>query len=197
VVNDFRISIADADVADLESRLKTARRPTGVTAEGGIALAEVDALVDYWLHAFDWRAQEAALNRFPQFTCDISGARVHFVHAHNARSSALPLLLLHGWPGSFAEMRHVISDLAVDFHVIVPSLPGFAFSTLPGPGYSNARIADVMAGLMAALGYNDFGVHGGDWDASVGTWLALKYSHRVAGLHLNYIPASYAPFREW
>jgi pimeloyl-ACP methyl ester carboxylesterase len=194
MIDAFRMAIADSEVADLESRLKAARRPTGVTGDGGIALVEVDALVRYWLREFDWRAQEASLNRLPQFVEDISGTRLHFVHARSPQASAMPLLLLHGWPGSFVEMRHIIPRLATDFHVIVPSLPGYGFSPLSGAGYSNARVADVMAGLMSALGYEEFGVQGGDWGAGVGTWLTLKYPHRVRGLHLNYIPGSYSPF---
>ncbi len=190
----FRINIAESELVDLRDRLQRRRRPASVAEDGGLPLAYVDALVQHWLNEFDWRRQEATLNRLPQFIHETAGSRLHYVHARCSRPSAMPLVLLHGWPGSFVEMRYVVPRLVHDFHVVVPSLPGYAFSSLPAAGYSNARIADVVADLMSALGYERFGVQGGDWGAGIGTWLALKYARRVLGLHLNYIPGSYAPF---
>jgi pimeloyl-ACP methyl ester carboxylesterase len=193
-MHEFRIDIAESELVDLYHRLQRSRRPRSVTEDGGLPLVHVDALVKHWLEAFDWRRQEALLNQLPQFIQDVSGTQLHYLHARCSRRSAMPLVLLHGWPGSFVEMRHVVPRLARDFHVIVPSLPGYGFSPLPAAGYSNARIAEVVANLMSALGYERFGVQGGDWGAGIGTWLALKYARRVVGLHLNYIPGSYAPF---
>lgn len=187
----FRIAIPDDAIRDLHTRLQSARRPSGVLNSGGIPLTTVDELVRTWLDDFDWRSQEAALNELPQFTVIIRGVRLHFVHIRSGRP---PLLLLHGWPGSFVEFRHVIPLLANDFDLVVPSLPGYGFSTLPHAGFSNLEIAGVMADLMSMLSYDTFGVQGGDWGAGIATWLARKHAPRLRGLHLNYIPGSYAPF---
>jgi pimeloyl-ACP methyl ester carboxylesterase len=115
---------------------------------------------------------------------------LHFVHVRSGRP---PLLLLHGWPGSFIEFRHAIPLLRDRFDLVVPSLPGYGFSPLTATGVSSRRIAGVMAALMSQLGYERFGVQGGDWGASIGTWLARDVPQRLTGLHLNYIPGSYAP----
>ena len=189
----FRIAISADDLQDLTSRVRAHRTPNGVTDNGGLSVTELDELVRYWLEAFDWRAQEAALNTLPQFRANVGGVLLHFVHVRASGTKAMPLLLLHGWPGSFIEMRHVIPLLARDFDLVIPSLPGYGFSDLPQAGFSSSRIADVMAELMSRLGYERFGVQGGDWGAGIGTWLALKHPHRVCGLHLNYIPGSYEP----
>lgn len=189
----FRIAIPDSALDDLHTRLRAARLPIGVTDSGGLPLAQVEELVRYWLHDFEWRKEEAALNELPQFTTDIRGVRLHFVHVKSGRT---PLLLLHGWPGSFVEFRHVVPLLANDFDLVVPSLPGYGFSSLPHAGFTNLAIAEVMAELMTELGYETFGVQGGDWGAGIGTWLARKYPSRGTALHLNYIPGSYAPHVE-
>ncbi|HYM60229.1 MAG TPA: alpha/beta fold hydrolase [Thermoanaerobaculia bacterium] len=189
----FRIEIPDSAIADLHARLGAWRRPAGVTDSGGLALSEVSELVRYWREDFDWRAQEKALNRWPHYRITLGGAPLHFIHLKCRRRPATPLLLLHGWPGSFVEMRHAIPLLADDFDLVIPSLPGYGFSELPHSGFSNARIAEIMAELMSKLGYSEFGIQGGDWGAGIGTWLARKHPSRVIGLHLNYIPGSYAP----
>src|SRR5258708_39630963 len=164
----FHLLVSDNDLNDLRARLRAARRPAGVVDSGGLPLAEVDALVRYWLHDFDWRAQEQALNGLPQYQADIRGVRLHFVHVRSGRP---PLLLLHGWPGSFVEMRHVIPLLADDFDLIVPSLPGYGFSPLPHAGFSNAEIADVLAELMSSLGYERFGIQRGHSDPAISPFL--------------------------
>ena len=189
----FRIEIPPSAVDDLRRRLDATRLPSGVTESGGIPLSRMRELLRFWREEFDWPAQERRLNEIPQFRSETAGAPLHFLHARSPRASARPLLLLHGWPGSFVEMRHVVPLLAADFHLVVPSLPGYAFSPLPGSGYSNQKIADVMAELMSSLGYERFGVQGGDWGAGIGTWLALRHTSRLIGLHLNYIPGSYEP----
>jgi len=186
----FRVSIPDGAIADLKRRLGDTRWPAGVTDHGGVPLPEMQELLRFWRDDFDWRAQEEQLNAFPHFR----DGGVHFIHIESARPDAIPLLLLHGWPGSFVEMRHVIPLLRDDFHLVVPSLPGYGFSPLPAAGgFSNARIAEVMLELMASLGYERFAIQGGDWGAGVGTWMAIKAPARVLGLHLNYIPGSYHP----
>ncbi len=197
VLEPFKIAIPPETIDDLRARLRATRWPQGVTDSGGIPLSEMRPLVEHWLHEFDWKRQEEELNRLDHYRATVDGLRLHFIHARCDRAEALPLLLLHGWPGSFVEMLEVIPRLRALFHVVVPSLPGYGFSDpATGPGMSNARIAEMMAVLMSQLGYERFAVQGGDWGAGIATWLALKFPARIAGIHLNYIPGSYAPFVE-
>jgi pimeloyl-ACP methyl ester carboxylesterase len=197
LLEPFTISIPPETIDDLRARLRATRWPQGVTDSGGIPLSEMRPLVEYWLHEFDWKRREEELNRFAHYRATVDGLRVHFIHARYDRAEALPLLMLHGWPGSFVEMLEVIPRLAASFHVVVPSLPGYGFSDpATEPGMSNSRIAEMMAALMSDLGYERFAVQGGDWGAGIATWLGLKFPDRIAGIHLNYIPGSYAPFVE-
>jgi len=197
VIEPFTISIPPETIDDLRDRLRATRWPQGVTDSGGIPLSEMRPLAEYWLHEFDWQRREEELNRLPHYRATVDGLRVHFIHARCGRAEALPLLMLHGWPGSFVEMLEVIPRLAASFHVVVPSLPGYGFSDpATAPGMSNARIAEMMAALMSQLGYDRFAVQGGDWGAGIATWLGLKFPARIAAIHLNYIPGSYAPFVE-
>lgn len=196
-IEPFAIAVPPETLDDLRARLRATRFPSGVTTDGGVPLDELRAVLHHWAHEFDWTAHERAVNALPQFRATVDDARIHFVHRRATRADAVPILLLHGWPGSFIEMRAVVALLAPSFHVVVPSLPGFGFSDAPAaPGMSNARMAERMAALMTMLGYERFVVHGGDVGAGVGTWLALRHPHRVTALHLNFIPGSYAPFVE-
>src|SRR4029079_1272458 len=141
-------------------------------------------------NGYDWYAEERELNQLHHFRAN----GIHFVHERASKPNATPLLLLHGWPGSFIEFREVIARLKGSFHLVVPSLPGYGFSDAPATtGMSNARMADLFAEVMTTLGYERFGVQGGDWGAGIGTWLARKHPSRVIGLHLNYIPGSFSP----
>lgn len=165
------------------------RWPDGVEDEGGIRIARVKQLVAKW-RDFDFASHEHELNRYPHFL----ERGIHFIHMRAPNASAMPLLLLHGWPGSFVEFLGVAGLLADRFHLVIPSLPGYGFSDKPRePGMSNQRIAAHMLDLMQHLGYDRFGVQGGDWGAGVATWMAIQAPQRVAGIHLNYIPGSYAP----
>jgi len=195
-VQRFHIAIGDRDMNELRSRLRSSRVPAGVTDEGGIALADMQEVVRYWLDDFDWRAQERALNRFEQFTTTIDGLTMHFIHRRSKQPGAFPLLITHGWPGSFVEFAKIIGPLtdpvahggrAEDaFDVVIPSIPGFAFSDKPRePGYDPARIGAIEAKLMARLGYPRYGVQGGDWGSIIGTQIALNDAPHVAGLHIN------------
>lgn len=190
----FRISVDQSALDDLRRRLADTRWPAGVVDDGGLALPATQELVRYWRDEFDWRRHERELNELPQFRDRVEDVDLHFVHLRCDRADATPLLLLHGWPGSFVEMRHVVPLLRDRFHLVIPSLPGYGFSPLPAAGgFSNSRIAEVMLALMTALSYERFAVQGGDWGAGIGTWMALKAPARLVGLHLNYIPGSYAP----
>ena len=178
----MQISLSRPDLDDI-------RWPEGVEDEGGIRIDRVKELVAKW-RDFDFESHERELNRLPHFL----ERGIHFIHLRASDASATPLLLLHGWPGSFIEFLPVAPLLADRFHLVIPSLPGYGFSDKPRePGMSNARIADQMLDLMHHLGYDRFGVQGGDWGAGVATWMAIKSPQRIAGIHLNYIPGSYAP----
>ncbi len=170
----------------------------------GTSLPWLRSLLTYWGTEFDWRTQEARLNALPQFTAEISGQTVHFVHQRGVGPAPLPLILTHGWPGSFIEMQAIIplltdpashgADAADAFDVVVPSLPGYGFSPAPAqPGTGPFEVAGLWAELMAGLGYQRFGAQGGDWGAAVSSWLAYRYPAHVLGLHLNYLPGAYRP----
>jgi len=194
VIERFEIAVTAEALDDLRRRLGATRWPAGVTDGGGMPLDEVAALVGYWREEFDWRRQERRLNAFRHFRARVSDLRLHFIHERAASGDTVPLLLLHGWPGSFVEMLGVLPLLRESFHVVVPSLPGYGFSDPPtAPGMSNERMADLLAELMATLGYERFAVQGGDWGAGIATWLARKHPERLLGMHLNYIPGSFAP----
>ena len=197
MIEPFRIELPAGTIEDLHARLNANRWPLGVTDSGGLPVKEMREIVRYWVEQFDWPAQEAAINRLPHFMATCGGLRLHYIHARSPRPESTPLLLLHGWPGSFVEMLPIVPMLAESFHVIVPSLPGYGFSEAPAlPGMSNSRIATLCAELMTLLGYDRFVVQGGDWGAGIATWLALQCPARVMGIHLNYIPGSYQPFVE-
>jgi pimeloyl-ACP methyl ester carboxylesterase len=198
-IRPFTIHVPDAVLADLKARLGNPRLPDPLQGDGwayGTDVAYLKQLVSYWRDRFDWRAQERALNRFEQFTTAIDGLTIHFIHRRAKQPGALPLLITHGWPGSFVEFTKIIGPLtdpaahggrAEDaFDVVIPSIPGFAFSDKPRePGYDPARIGAIEAKLMARLGYQRYGVQGGDWGSIIGTQVALNDAPHVAGLHLN------------
>jgi pimeloyl-ACP methyl ester carboxylesterase len=191
----FTVRVADEVLDDLRDRLRRARWPDELPGLGwtqGTDAAFLRALVQHWQSAYDWRAAEREINRLHHFRAEIGGQAVHFIHQ---RSGGLPLLLTHGWPGSFHEFSKAIPLLAAaGFDVVVPSLPGYAFSTpLSRAGINAFAIADLWAELMTRLGYARFAAQGGDWGASVSTCLGLRHPQRLLGLHLNYIPGSYFP----
>jgi pimeloyl-ACP methyl ester carboxylesterase len=206
-IKPFTIAISEAALSDLRQRLANTRwtetMPASQWREGCDA-AFLKRAVDHWGKGFDWRAQEARLNALGQFKAQIGEQSVHFVHRRGVGPAPLPLILTHGWPGSFVEMAAIIALLADPgshgadpqdaFHVVVPSLPGYGFSSAPTqPGTGPREVADLWAKLMTGLGYERFGAQGGDWGASVSSWLALSYPQRLAGLHLNFIPGSFRP----
>ncbi len=168
-IRPFRIDISDAALADLRARLTQTRWPSALPGDGWDRGAPVDWLrevASYWATGYDWRAHEARLNEFPQFHTEIDGVDLHFLHVSSAAPSATPLLLTHGWPNSFVEFADLIEHLS-DFHVVVPSLPGYGFSSAPGPGWDATRVARAWAELMRRLGYRDYVVQGGDYGAYV------------------------------
>ncbi|MGW9349009.1 epoxide hydrolase family protein [Nocardiopsis flavescens] len=192
----FRIDIPQADVDDLRDRLARTRRPVPVPGRDdradfsrGIPPVYLKELAEYWRDEFDWRAQEARLNEYDQFTTVVDGQRFHVVHVRSTNSRATPLLLNHGWPGSFVEYQRLIPLLADEFHVVVPSLPGFGFSTpLSGTGWELARTTEAYAEIMTRLGYARFGAHGTDIGSGTAGRLAALYPERVIGTHIGSDP---------
>ncbi|MFC4013887.1 epoxide hydrolase family protein [Nonomuraea purpurea] len=188
-IRSFRIDVPQQDLEDLRTRLAMTRwqdQLPGTGWERGVPLDYLKELADYWRTGYDWRAHEARLNELPQFTAMIDGQNIHFVHLRSANPSALPLMLLHGWPGSIVEFLDVIGPLSRDFHLVVPSLPGFGFSVpLSGPGWDAARVAKAFTELMALLGYERYGVQGGDAGAFVAPEMGKLEPERIVGIHLN------------
>ncbi|KKF01196.1 epoxide hydrolase family protein [Mycolicibacterium obuense] len=191
-VTPFRIAIPDADLADLRDRLTRTRWPERECVDDwsqGLPLSYAQELADYWRDEYDWRTTEAALNRFDQFTTEIDGLSIHFVHQRSGRSAgekAFPLLITHGWPGSIVEFAKVIEPLtAAGFDVVCPSLPGYGFSGKPtSTGWGIERIATAWDELMVRLGYERYGAQGGDWGSAVTTQIGRNQGHCVA-IHTN------------
>ena len=189
----FRIAIPDADLADLKARLAATRWPEqlpGTPWQRGVPVDYLRKLADYWASEFDWRAQEAELNAYPQFRTQIDGQTVHFLHVESPEPNARPLILLHGWPGSVVEFLDIIGPLSnprahgLDpeqaFHLVIPSLVGFGFSTpLSGAGWTASRIAEACTELMAGLGYARYCVQGGDYGSFIGPSMGSLAPDRV------------------
>ena len=182
-VEPFEIRVADGLLDDLRDRLARTRwpdpDPVGPWVRG-TDIAYLRDLVDYWLTRFDWREREAALNRLPQFTADVDGVRVHFTHL---RRGGTPLLLAHGWPSAFTELLGLV-DLLPDFDLVIPSLPGYGFSSRP-PRCTTRDVASLFHTMMQGLGYERYAVGGGDFGAAVATYMALSQPERLLGLHLS------------
>jgi len=199
-IKPFTIHVPDSALRDLKTRLASARIPDPLQGADawtyGTDTRYLQELVTYWRDAFDWRAQERRLNTLEQFTTTIDGLAIHFVHRRSRQPNAFPLLITHGWPGSFVEFTKIIGPLtdpaahggrADDaFDVVIPSIPGFAFSDKPRQaGFDPRRIAAIEAALMARLGYQKYGAQGGDWGSIISTEVARADRAHVAGLHIN------------
>lgn len=185
----FHIDIRREQLADLRQRLTHTRWPDelpGVGWDLGVARGHLQELVTYWIEDFDWRFHEARLNALPQWTTVIDGQLLHFVHVTAPNADAPALLMLHGWPGTFADFRLVIDELVAEFHLVIPSLPGFGFS---GPtreaGWDPPRMARAFAELMSRLGYERYSVHGGDFGSIIAADVGRADPDRVEGVHLN------------
>lgn len=197
-IEQFRIAVPQEDLDDLRDRLERTRWPAESPATGwqrGVPMAYLRELVDYWLGSYDWRAWEARLNALPQFTTVIDRQRIHFLHLRSSEPDALPLVITHGWPGSFVELLAIIGPLTdpaahggdeVDaFDVIAPSPPGFAFSTpVTEPGWTHQRVARAWVELMRRLGYRRYGAHGGDTGFLVSPEIGRIAPDRVVGVHI-------------
>jgi pimeloyl-ACP methyl ester carboxylesterase len=197
-VETYQVDVPQADLDDLRDRLAATRWPNELPGTGwtrGVPLTYLRELADHWATAYDWRAAEARLNGVPQYLTEIDGATVHFIHVRSERADALPLLMIHGWPGTAADFLDVIKPLVEDFHLVIPSVPGFGFS---GPtaevGWTSARVAAAFAELMARLGYERYGVQGYDLGALIGPAMARADAERVVGIHVNAATAGFIPW---
>ncbi len=200
-IEKFTINVEEAVLADLRRRLEATRWPDELENVGwdlGSSLGYMKSLASYWRNNYDWRRQETALNQLPQYRVALDGFHIHFVHVRGKGPKPMPLIITHGWPGSFVEMIKLIPLLtdptahggsAEDaFDVIVPSLPGYGFSDRPQKrGMNPFQVAAVWVRLMAELGYERFAAQGGDWGSTVSTALGLEHSQRIIGIHINYI----------
>jgi epoxide hydrolase len=198
-IRPFRLEVPQKQLHDLKERLTSTRWPDelpGAAWTYGVPVAHVKQLADYWRETYDWRAREAELNTFPQFTTTIDGAHVHFLHVRSPEPNALPVIMTHGWPGSIVEFLDVIGPLTDPrahggdptdaLHLVLPHIPGYALS---GPtsdaGWNMARIARAWAELMRRLGYARYGAQGGDWGHAITRQLADIDRDHVIGIHLN------------
>ncbi|GIG70989.1 epoxide hydrolase family protein [Phytomonospora endophytica] len=196
-IRPFRVDVPQARLDELNAKLDAATWPAPLPGDDwdtGVPVAWLRGLAEYLRHSYDWRAAEAELNAHPQFTTEIDGQNIHFLHVRSTRADATPLLLTHGWPGSVVEFLDVIPLLRDDFHLVIPSLPGFAFSGPVGEaGWTPDRIARAWITLMERLGYERFGVQGGDIGGAVSPEVARIAPGRVIGVHTNGGPGPMPP----
>jgi pimeloyl-ACP methyl ester carboxylesterase len=209
-IRPFRLDVSDAALADLHDRLDRTRwtddsPPLGWNA--GVPVGYLKELAGYWRSGFDWRAQEAELNSYPQFTTSIDGQHVHFMHIRSPEPDATPLLVAHGYPTSSVEFLRILrpltdprahgADPADAFHVVAPSIPGFGLSTpVTEAGWEMGRTANAFSQLMRRLGYEQYGLHGGDVGAGILGQLAAGTAARVLGVHVTSDPGAVAATSE-
>jgi pimeloyl-ACP methyl ester carboxylesterase len=205
-IRPFRIDVPDEQLAELRSRVVATRWPSAelvADRSQGVQLATLKALADYWATDYDWRRVEARLNALPQFTTEIDGVDIHFIHVRSRHEDAMPLIMTHGWPGSIIELLDTIGPLtdptahggkAEDaFHLVLPSLPGYGFSGEPTErGWENGRIAAAWAELMNRLGYDRYVAQGGDVGAAVTDAMGRQGPDGLLGIHVNLLALAIA-----
>jgi pimeloyl-ACP methyl ester carboxylesterase len=205
-VSPFRVDMPDEAIADLRRRIAATRLPSKelvADRSQGVQLATIQELARYWATDYDWRACEARLNALPQFTTEIDGADIHFIHVRSRNADALPLIITHGWPGSVIELLEVVGPLtdptahggrAEDaFDLVLPSLPGYGFSGEPAEvGWNPGRMAQAWAELMRRLGYTRYVAQGGDVGASVTDAMGRQAPEGLVGIHMNLLVTALA-----
>src|SRR5881227_1731251 len=203
-IRPFHVDIPEEELAELRRRIAATRWPSKelvADRSQGVQLATIQALAGYWATDYDWRRAEAKLNALPQFTTEIDGVDIHFIHVKSQHENALPLIMTHGWPGSVIELLEVIGPLtdptahggrAEDaFHLVLPSLPGYGFSGEPTElGWESGRIARAWAELMKRLGYTGYVAQGGDVGAAVTDAMGRQAPEGLLGVHINLLIAS-------
>jgi pimeloyl-ACP methyl ester carboxylesterase len=202
-IRPFRVNVPEEALVDLRRRVQATRWPDKETVADqsqGAQLAKLQGLVQYWGSGYDWRKVEAKLNALPQFTTNIDGLDIHFIHVRSRHKNALPVIITHGWPGSVIEQLKIIGPLtdptahggsAEDaFDIVIPSLPGYGFSGKPtGTGWDPDHIARVWAELMKRLGYTRYVAQGGDWGTPISSAMARQAPAGLLGIHIN-LPAT-------
>ncbi|KTE46550.1 MULTISPECIES: epoxide hydrolase family protein [unclassified Sphingopyxis] len=190
-IRAFEIAVPQVALDDLKARLANARWPEKETVDDwdqGVPLAYAQELAAYWHDHYDWRRIEARLNAHPNFLAAIDGLDIHFLHIRSPNPDARPLILTHGWPGSVLEFLDVIEPLSADYHLVIPSLPGYGFSGKPTEAkWSVEHIAAAWDALMAVLGYPRYFAQGGDWGSAVTCAIGGNHADRCAGIHVNMI----------
>ncbi len=202
MVTEFKCNISQPVVDDLKFRIRQTRWTDEIKDSGwqfGANLSYMKALADYWLNEFDWRKTENEINQYPNHIAEIDGIKIHFLHIKGKGKISVPLIITHGWPGSFLEMNKLIVPLTADpecsFDLIIPSIPGFGFSQkINIPGCNLWFIGELWSKLVKKLGYEKVLAQGGDFGAGISTALAVRHPENILGLHLNYIEGSYFPF---
>ena len=208
-IKPFKIQISQAALDDLNERLGRTRWPAalpGAEWSRGVPVDYLEGLAEYLQAGYDWRKYEAQLNQYPQFTTEIDGQTIHFLHIKSPEQNATPLLLTHGWPGSFIEFLNVIGplsnprahggDAADAFDLVIPSIPGFGFSMpLSSGGWETNRIARAWAALMKALGYDRYGAQGGDYGAVISPEVGRIAPDHVIGVHVNAATGGFVSFQ--
>jgi pimeloyl-ACP methyl ester carboxylesterase len=198
-IRPFQIEIPDKALEDLRRRIEATRLPSKELVQDrsqGVQLATIQELAHYWATDYDWRKAEAKLNALPQFTTAIDGVEIHFIHVRSEHEDALPLIMTHGWPGSVIELLETIGPLtdptahggkAEDaFHLVLPSLPGYGFSSEPAElGWNVGRVAQAWAELMHRLGYTRYVAQGGDVGAAVTDTMGRQAPEGLLGIHMN------------
>ena len=198
-IRPFRFTVSGAEVADLRRRVNATKWPERewvADSSDGVPLRTMQSLAQYWANDYDWKKCEAKLNELPQFTTEINGLDIHFIHVKSKLPNALPVLVTHGWPGSIIEQLKIIEPLtnptafggtAADaFDVVIPSLPGYGFSGKPaGPAWNPVSIARAWADLMQRLGYTRYVAQGGDWGNAVSEVMALQQPSGLLGISTN------------
>jgi pimeloyl-ACP methyl ester carboxylesterase len=202
-IRSLRVHVPETQLTDLRRRIKATRWPereTVMDQSQGVQLATMQKLAQYWSTGYDWRKVEARLNALPQFVTEIDGLDIHFIHVRSKHQNALPIIVTHGWPGSFIEQLKIIDPLTNPtahggspsdaFDVVIPSLPGYGFSGKPTTtGWDPARIARAWVALMQRLGYSRYVAQGGDWGNAVTEQMALLQPPGLLGIHTN-MPAT-------
>jgi pimeloyl-ACP methyl ester carboxylesterase len=207
-VEPFTLPQFPEEIADLKARLARTRwldQVPGTTWEYGFNLSSLQEICRYWQTEFNWQSQVEQLSTFHHFRFASTAGNIHFIHERGKGPNPIPLLITHGWPGSFLEMIKILpmltdpaaygGDPNDSFDVVIPSMPGYGFSDRPtAPGMNTFRIAEIWTQLMSELGYDRFAAQGGDIGAGVSTILGLRHADRILGIHLNYLPGSYRPY---
>ncbi|WP_419999721.1 epoxide hydrolase family protein [Streptomyces boninensis] len=193
----YRVHFPQAELDGLRDRLEQTRWPSQVPDVGwerGVPVGHARELVEWWLGGYDWRVWEERLNQHPQFTTEIDGQRIHFLHVRSPHADAFPLILLHGWPGSVVEFLDVIGPLTEGgYDLVIPSHPNFGLTGPAGAGWDSRRMALAYKELMARLGYERYGAQGGDFGAFIAPDLGRVDAEHVASVHVNAATAGFIP----